>query len=285
MNPDDYANVDQVLELVNAEMAATKKPKVLLFDVAWDPPGWVNYSISKTSPNGSWHRLERGHIAMDEAFFAGFQEDLHDQGRWEAFYQAQQAKDPKLPKEVPPLPSVDSNWLFHEMMSISKTPDPWMFPALQALKASGEYIIGALSNTVIFPPTHKDYRTFSQDPIRTTFDFFISSAHVGLRKPSREIYDLALRTANEFASKQRGSERSKKWRWEGNIEASDVLFFDDIGENLKAASQFGFNTFKVNLGRAYEAVDQLESVTGLKLAGAHPKVPMQMRTGPVKARI
>jgi len=29
----EYANVEQVLELVTAEMAAIKKPKVLLFDV------------------------------------------------------------------------------------------------------------------------------------------------------------------------------------------------------------------------------------------------------------
>lgn len=33
MIPHEYANVEQVLELVTAEMAAIKKPKVLLFDV------------------------------------------------------------------------------------------------------------------------------------------------------------------------------------------------------------------------------------------------------------
>ena len=33
MGPDDYANVEQVLELVTAEMAVVKKPKVLLFDI------------------------------------------------------------------------------------------------------------------------------------------------------------------------------------------------------------------------------------------------------------
>ncbi|PKS07513.1 hypothetical protein jhhlp_006117 [Lomentospora prolificans] len=303
MGPDDYANVEQVLELVTAEMAVVKKPKVLLFDIGGVcvvspfqaileyelelgiPPGWVNYSISKTSPNGFWHRLETGSIPMDEAFFAGFKEDLHNQERWEAFYRTQQAKDPKLPREIPPLPAVDSNWLFNQMMTISRTPDPWMFPALQALKASGEYMIGALSNTVIFPPTHQLHRSLSNDPIRDPFDFFISSAHVGLRKPDPRIYELALRTANEFAEKHRGSERWKRLGWDNGIKADEVLFFDDIGENLRAARQFGFNTFKVNLGRAFEAVDQLENVTGLKLAGDHPKIPMQMRTGPARAKI
>ena len=58
------------------------------------------------------------------------------------------------------------------------------------------------------------------------------------------------------------------------VSASDILFLDDIGENLKTAKKIGFGTIKVNLGRAFEAVDQLEKVTGLQLAGTHPRDPV-----------
>ena len=112
---------------------------------------------------------------MDAAFSAGFKADLHDPTRWAAFYAAQQANDPKLPREVPPVPVMDTDWLFHEMIGVSKTPDPWMFPALKTLRDSGEYMLGALSNTVILPPDHEFTRKFPQDPVRPVFDFFISS--------------------------------------------------------------------------------------------------------------
>ncbi|SPN99545.1 related to epoxide hydrolase [Cephalotrichum gorgonifer] len=279
-------------------MPDSKKPKVLLFDVGGVcvlspfqaildyelsqgiPPGWVNYSLSRTSPTGFWHRLETGSIPMDAAFFAGFKSDLHDPSRWADFYASQQARDPSLPRAVPPVPAMDTDFLFHQMMTVSRSPDPWMYPALRALRESGEYILGALSNTVVFPPDHELASGLSEDPVRQVFDFFVSSAHVGLRKPDPRIYELALRTANEFAAEnQRGGEG-------GGIEAGEVLFFDDIGENLKAARNFGFRTFKVPLGRAYEAVDHLEQVTGLALAGAHPKIPIEpRREAAVKAKI
>ncbi|KAL2110922.1 hypothetical protein VUR80DRAFT_539 [Thermomyces stellatus] len=284
-------------------MAAPKKPKLLLFDVGGVcvaspfqaildyelsqgiPPGWVNYSLSRISPTGFWHRLETGSIPMDAAFFEGFRADLHDPDRWKAFYTAQQAKDPKLPKTIPPVPTMDTDWLFHEMISVSKTPDPWMYPALQALRDSGEYMLGALSNTVIFPPDHDFTKKFPQDPVRHIFDFFISSAHVGLRKPDPRIYELALRKANEFAAENAGSERGRALGWDVGIKKEEVLFFDDIGENLKAAKKFGFGTVKVALGRTFEAVDELERVTGLALAGKHPRIPVELRRQPAKSKI
>lgn len=150
------------------------------------------------------------------------------------------------------------------MMRCSRDPDPWMYPALLALKSSGKYILAALSNTVIFPPSHPYSAPHKQD-VRNIFDVFISSAHVGLRKPDPKIYDLALKEVDKF-SKENGK---------GGVVAGDVLFLDDIGENLKAGKQKGFMTLKVNLGRAFEAVDEMEKVTGLKLAGNHPRIPVE----------
>ncbi len=148
-----------------------------------------------------------------------------------------------------------------------------MYPALRALKKSGKYILAALSNTLIFPPDHP-YSKDSPDDPRKLFDVFISSAHVGLRKPDPAIYALALKEVNRFA-KENAETKGKGLGWGQGVKAEEVLFIDDIGENLKAGKKAGFQTIKVNLGRAYEAVDQLEEVTGLSLAGDHPRIPVK----------
>ncbi|KAB5525710.1 haloacid dehalogenase-like hydrolase [Coniochaeta sp. 2T2.1] len=295
--------VEYILDTINDIMASSPQPKVLLFDIGGVcvvspfqsildyeiahsiPPGWINYSISRTAPNGFWHKLETGQIPMDKHYFAGFNADLHDEGRWKAFYTAQQAKNPSLPKEIPPLPKIDGEFLFFDMMAASQAPDPWMYPALKKLKADGRFILAALSNTVIFPPEHPySQKEFLDDPVRSLFDVFVSSAHVGLRKPDPSIYEMALEKVDEYARKNADTVRGRQNGWGNGVKADEVLFLDDIGENLKAGKKAGFRTFKVSLGRAYEAVEELERVTGLKLEGGHPKVPVELKAKP-KAKI
>ena len=250
------------------------------------PPGWVNYSISKSAPNGFFHRLERGEIPLDDAFYTGFNGDLHDPARWEAFYKLQQSKDPSLPEALPPVPRLDGQWLFNDMMTASTTSDPWMYPALKNLKSSGKYIIAALSNTVNFPPGHVLHRPdFFNDPIRILFDVFVSSAHVGLRKPDPKTYLYTLNELDKFARSNANSTRGQSLRWGEGIRPEDVVFLDDIGENLKAAKALGIQTIKVSLGQAFKAVDQLEVVTGLRLAGDHPRIPIQPKITNTKAKI
>jgi FMN phosphatase YigB (HAD superfamily) len=227
---------------------------------------------------------------MDADFFTGFNRDLHDPARWKAFYEAQQrARNPSsalLPKQTPPVPQIDGERLFYDMMAAARHPDPWMYPALKALKASGRYIVAALSNTVIFPPDHEySQKDFLDDPVRSLFDVFVSSAHVGLRKPDPKIYRLALEKVNEFARANAGTDRGKALGWAQGIAAGDVVFLDDIGENLKAARAAGFQTIRVPLGRAYEAVEALEKITGFALAGDHPKVPIKPNYRGAKAKI
>lgn len=222
---------------------------------------------------------------MDDKFFEGFNRDLHDSTRWEAFYRQQQEKNPSLPKEVPVLPKLDGEWLFVEMMRASDFPDPWMFPALEKLKASGKYILVALSNTVIFPPGHELHQeNFFDHPVKKVFDVFISSAHVGLRKPDPEIYELAVRESDRYA-RAHAETRGKTLGWEDGVKPEDILFLDDIGENLKAGRKLGFRTIKVPLGRAYEAVEELEKVTGLALAGSHPKIPVEPNMKGTQAKL
>lgn len=229
------------------------------------PPGWVNFSISRTSPHGSWHKLERGETKMDANFFANFTKDLRRPDLWQQFIERQrQQKKPasSIPTSLPPVPEIDGELLFWEMMRVSRTPDPYMFPVLKKLKESGKFIVGALSNTTIFPDGHP----YNEDAIglRSQFDFFISSAHTGLRKPDPRIYQAALQEMNALA-KQRNL---------GDVAASDIVFLDDIGENLKFAKKAGMRTIKVNLGKTQDAVKELEKITGLELLDSQDRAKL-----------
>ncbi|OCK74624.1 HAD-like protein [Lepidopterella palustris CBS 459.81] len=265
-------------------------PKALLFDIGGVcvispfqaildyelanaiPVGWINFSISRASPGGAWQRLERGECILNDGFFAQFKADLEVPSLWAEFW-AKQPSSKTGPSAPPPVPQIDAKLLFWNMMRISRAPDPYMYPALHALRESGRFLLAALSNTVAFPDGIQDDRgtTFAaglafhpESPhvgdsrdISDRFDIFISSAHIGLRKPDARIYELAVRELDR-ESRRRGGD---------GVTAADVLFLDDIGANLKGARAVGMRTLKVELGRTEEAVRELERATGLKLLG------------------
>lgn len=168
----------------------------------------------------------------------------------------------------PPIPSIDGESLFWSMMSASRHPDPYIFPALERLSSQkNRPIIGALSNTVIYPPGHPWSRkelssssassnpkvadAFFVNPMNY-FDVYIASAEVGMRKPSRDIYELAIQRLDEF-DKQKGGK---------GINPEDIVFLDDIGENLKMGREVGMKTIRVQLGKTWRAVKELEGILG-----------------------
>ena len=175
------------------------------------------------------------------------------------------AADPSLP----PIPLIDGEKLFWSMMSAARKPDPYIFPALESLsKQKPRPILGALSNTVVIPPDHpwnKEAETSSASTMpafnafvlnpRSVFEVYVASAEVGMRKPSRDIYELAVKRLDEFDKQQGGS----------GIEAEDIVFLDDIGENLKTGEAVGMRTIKVQLGKTWRAVKELEGVLGTEL--------------------
>jgi epoxide hydrolase-like predicted phosphatase len=212
-------------------------------------PGYINYSIRKLTPNGTWHKLERGEILCDDDYFKNFKADLEDETTWRE-YHAKLNSNLSPSNEVPPLPSIDTETLFWTMMSESRHPDPYMYPALKKLKASGQFKLAALSNTTIFPEGHP-LRETGPDDVRNMFEVFVSSAHVGMRKPNRDIYEYTLQKLRE--------------KWGSEIKPGDIVFLDDIGENLKTAKTLGMRTIRVFLGKTENAVRELEKVTGLQL--------------------
>jgi len=76
-----------------------------------------------------------------------------------------------------------------------------------------------------------------------TFDYVIESSKVGVRKPEPAFYELACRTVG--------------------VDASTVVFLDDLGINLKPAAQMGMHTIKV-IDPA-DALAALSAVIGIEL--------------------
>jgi FMN phosphatase YigB (HAD superfamily) len=175
-----------------------------------------------------------------------FKGDLERQDLWEKFHQ-QKLKS----STVPPVPQIDAESLYWTMMSTARTNDPYMYPALQKLKASGRYHLAALSNTTIFPEGHEFNDRTGGDDVREMFELFVSSAHVGMRKPNRDIYEYTVAQIRE--------------KWGDDIRPEEILFLDDIGENLKMGRKMGFQTIRVLLGKSQDAVKQLGEATGMDL--------------------
>lgn len=238
------------------------------------PVGYVNFAIQKgPADTGAWQLIERGEVELNDDWFVAFKGQLSRPEVWAEFWKREEAKKGKNGvTDVPPVPDIDAKKMFWRMMRMSRAPDPYMYPALKKLGESGRFVLAALSNTVAYPTgirddqgnlytkglVHKPYpNPYANDStdIADCFDIFISSAHVGVRKPDPAAYELAVRECDRI-SKEKGK---------GPVKAKEVLFLDDIGINLKWAKKGGLRTIKVDLGKTKIAVEELERQTGLKL--------------------
>ena len=75
------------------------------------------------------------------------------------------------------------------------------------------------------------------------FEHIVESSKVGCRKPETRFYEIALE--------------------ELGVPASEAVFLDDLGINLKPARAMGMHTIKVQ--DPHLAIAELEAVTGLSL--------------------
>lgn len=78
----------------------------------------------------------------------------------------------------------------------------------------------------------KDYVVSSE--LREMFDIFVESSEVGMRKPERRIYEFALKM---------GSEKLEA-NGKPGLKGENVVMLDDLGINLKAASELGMKTIR-----------------------------------------
>ena len=104
---------------------------------------------------------------------------------------------------------------------------------LESLAASGQVDLGILNNEA---RELNDYR-LEEFGFHGYFDFFFSSCYVGLRKPSPQIYRLALDVLQ--------------------CEPSEVVFIDDRAGNVEVAASLGIQAFRYE-GSAHLAARLIE---------------------------
>ena len=119
-------------------------------------------------------------------------------------------------------PRVFTRQAFRDFMFSLSRPFPDMLQFAQSLSDSGRYFMGTINNE---SRELNDYR-IEKFGMRNTFRLFVSSCFVGLRKPERDIYRLALETTQ--------------------ITAANCCFIDDRALNLECAAQLGMHIVEIH---------------------------------------
>ena len=117
-------------------------------------------------------------------------------------------------------------------------PRPEMLTAISRIRAEG-LRVAALTNNWASPDGRPEPNGFHA----LNFDVVVESSVEGLRKPDPRIYELVLTRLG--------------------IDASDAVFLDDLGINLKPAREMGMTTIKVVDPKT--ALAELEQVLGFSL--------------------
>ncbi|CAO3668238.1 unnamed protein product [Rhizopus stolonifer] len=194
------------------------------------PRNYINVAIVEQGENGAFQRLERGEIQLD-AFYKDFGDQLSDQVNKEHYKKYLVKSGKPVPENIPDV-IVDGKVLFKTMMAESVRMDPFIFPALELLKASGKYTLAALTNNFDLPRDKEaeEMGGAAAAKLRHLFDHFIESRLVGLRKPDPKIFLCACDLIG--------------------IEPKEAIFLDDIGINLRSAKELGMTTIEVKMGHS-----------------------------------
>lgn len=123
---------------------------------------------------------------------------------------------------------------------------PEMIAALSAVKRAG-LKTGCITNN--FPSIESDgsprmaERSARLQEIFRDFDHVIESSKVGVRKPEPRIYEMMLEALA--------------------LPASQCVFLDDLGVNLKPAQAMGMTTIRVPFGDVTPAIAELAGLIGI----------------------
>lgn len=122
---------------------------------------------------------------------------------------------------------------------------PEMVTALKRCKET--FTVGCITNNVSAGEGDGMARTEAKAAavadVMTLFDHVIESSKIGIRKPDPRIYEMACETLG--------------------VEASQSVYLDDLGINLKPAKALGMTTIKVL--NAEQALTDLEAAVGFSL--------------------
>jgi len=111
---------------------------------------------------------------------------------------------------------------FRDFMYTLSQPMPEVLGLAQSLSDSGKYFMGTINNE----SRELNYYRMETFGLRKIFRVFFSSCFVGLRKPERDIYRLALETTQ--------------------IPAEQCCFIDDRALNLECAAKLGMHTIEMH---------------------------------------
>lgn len=118
---------------------------------------------------------------------------------------------------------------FRDYMFSLSQPFPEHLAFAQSLANSGKYLMGTINNE----SRELNHFRIEKFGLRKIFQLFVSSCFVGLRKPERDIYRLALEITQ--------------------FPAEESCFIDDRPLNLECAAQLGMHTIQM------KSLDQLRS--------------------------
>lgn len=110
---------------------------------------------------------------------------------------------------------------FKDFMFSLSQPLPEVLHFAQTLADSGKYFMGTINNE----SRELNLYRIEKYGLRKTFRIFVSSCFVGLRKPERDIYRVALETTQ--------------------IDPKESCFIDDRSLNLECAAQLGMQTIEM----------------------------------------
>jgi len=168
----------------------------------------------------AWDHTQRSaaleHFRLDE-------EEFHDRHEMvvSSFERGKITIDEYLDRTVFYRPRSFSREEFRNFMYRLSQPLPGVLEFARSLSDSGKYFMGTINNE---SRELNDYR-IEKFGMRKTFRVFISSCFVGLRKPERDIYRLALETTQ--------------------FPGEECCFIDDRALNLECAAHLGMKTIEM----------------------------------------
>ena len=176
----------------------------------------------------AWDRSQRiaalEHFRLDE-------EEFHDRHEMvvSSFERGKISLDEYLDRTVFYRTRPFTREAFRDFMFSLSQPMPEVLDFAQLLADSGKYFMGTINNE------SRDLNLYRIEKygLRRIFRLFVSSCFVGLRKPERDIYRLALETTQ--------------------IPAGQCCFIDDRSLNLEIAAKLGMQTIEM------QTMDQLRS--------------------------
>jgi len=168
----------------------------------------------------AWDRTERAaaleHFHLDQEKFHGRHEMVVS-----SFERGKITLDEYLDRTVFYRTRPFTRDAFRDYMFALSQPLPGSLEFAQALSDSGRYFMGTINNESRELNNHR----IEKFGLRKIFRLFISSCFVGLRKPERDIYRLALETTQ--------------------IPADGCCFIDDRALNLECAAKLGMQTIQM----------------------------------------